>query len=257
MSETISCENIYFSCDLIEDIAVIHLKERAFEIVTELEPGRLYIETLEAIDQSSEISGMVQINNPSYQDIVIFNKFIEKLKAAPETSERQASLLLSRYNNIISRLIKLYTNFSKPLVAGIHNTVSLEYLGLVMSFDFRVITQSTETAFPNVQSGFPPSGHLVYYLSRFVGLGKTTELLLLENSLSANQLLELGLVTKIVDDDSLVDACIETVKKVAIQPAFAIAATRRLLNSQTEDCERFLECAREIYKPIINIHMKR
>jgi enoyl-CoA hydratase/carnithine racemase len=257
MTDTVTCTNEYFRCEVDDEIAVIYLYGKAIEINTQVEPCNRYISTLEAIEQSAEISGLIQVNDFTYQDDVVYQQFLEMMHGEGQHSELALTEIWKRYGNIAGRLVNTLNRFSKPMVSGLHGKVTLEYLAAVMPFDFRIATHDTEAIFPNVRLGFPPSGHLAYQLQRIVGPAKATEIFLSGDSLPAPQLLELGMVSKVVDDDSLKQQCIETLRKVCAQPPLALAATRQIMQPDEKDFNRFVENAKNINRLFLARHYQK
>ena len=178
MPDTVECSNEYFSCEVKDCIAVIQLCEKAFQLVTELDPCKTYISMLETINQARDIRGLVQINALEFRDDLAYRQFLESMHGEKLDKYKHLSMLMTRYGNIASRLAKAFADFSKPMVAGIHGKTTLEYFAIVLPFDFRITTQSTEVVFTNIRMGFPPSGNLAYQLKRFIGPAKATEVFL-------------------------------------------------------------------------------
>jgi len=95
--------------------------------------------------------------------------------------------------------------------------------------------------FPSVNLGFPPSGTLAYYLERFVGPAKATEILLSGQELTATDASTLGLVTAIVDQGNLLERCLEILNTVCRAPAPVLFATRKLLHPEVTEIEAYLD----------------
>ena len=126
-------------------------------------------------------------------------------------------------------------------MGGLHGKVAAEYLGSTLAFDFRFATEDTTIMFNNVALGFQVSGALAFFLPRYVGPAKATELLISNETITAQQALELGLISDIVAPDGLEDRCRQKLAEIAKLPMSAVAATRRLLQPESMEVERFLE----------------
>ena len=73
-----------------------------------------------------------------------------------------------------------------------------------------------------------------YLLPRLIGLGRATELLVLGDEVSADRAYEIGLATRVVDDDSLPTAATDLARRLADGPALAYATTKILLTREID-----------------------
>jgi len=256
MNQTIKQNNEFFHCTIEDGIAVIHLQEKSFEIITNLEASNQYIDTLKAIDREQQIVGVVQIHDSTFADTATLEQLFIKLQGQADQSVTQLSGLLERYGNLADRRIDLFKNFTKPLIAGFHGEITLELLGLALPFDLRVATHETTTVFSNLKMGFPPSGHLGYSLSRFIGMGRAMEIFVSGRPLSSEQLLAFGLVTKLTTKEELLSQCLATAKSISGLTALGLRATRLLMQNDDEERKRFINNSREVFKKTLIAHLR-
>jgi enoyl-CoA hydratase/carnithine racemase len=73
-----------------------------------------------------------------------------------------------------------------------------------------------------------------YLLPRIVGFGRATELLLLGDKVTAQRALEIGLATKVVSDDGLLDEATALAERLASGPSFAYGTTKMLLSRELD-----------------------
>lgn len=251
---SIACTNELFRCEIEDNIAVIYLHNRAFEIITELGPRERYIETLEAINQSTGIIGMVQLYESSFPASVIDGQFLDTLVQNQGTG-MPPSELLERYSNLTRNLANVFEKSEKPLVAGLQGQTTLEYLGLMLSFDFRLAAHDTEAVFTNFNKGLPPGGNLAFNLTRFVGSGKAVSIFGSGEPLSSSQLIELGLVTKLVSNAELKSECIELLQNLTEQNIISLKAMRQMMQPSEDERQRFKDNAVAVFKSVLFSHL--
>jgi len=116
---------------------------------------------------------------------------------------------VARMRHAVEQLTLQAVRFSKPMVAGIQGRITGEFFGTVLPFDFRFAAKDTVLMFPSVNLGFPPSGALAFYLERFVGPARTTEILMSGKDITATDAQTLGLVTAVADQENLLEWCVE------------------------------------------------
>ena len=98
---------------------------------------------------------------------------------------------------------------------------------LALACDFRLVSEKSSflNAFINVGL-IPDSGNL-YFLHNLVGYSKATELSILGEKISAEEALELGLVTKVIPTESWEEEVIKFTEHLANLPTKAIGLIKR------------------------------
>ena len=117
----------------------------------------------------------------------------------------------------------------KPVVAAINGAVAGAGLGIALACDLRWAARSAvfATAFTGI--GLAGDSGITWSLSRLVGTAKTAALMYLNERVSAEGALELGLVNAVVDDELLADSARELALRLAAGPTAAFAAIKRTL----------------------------
>ena len=102
-------------------------------------------------------------------------------------------------------------------------------LGLVSASDFVVAARSAKFFSGAVRVGMAPDGGATVTLARLVGLRRALDIVLTNPTLSAERAAEIGLITRVVDDDALEPAALGQAAALAAMPPLAVAATKRLM----------------------------
>jgi enoyl-CoA hydratase/carnithine racemase len=105
-------------------------------------------------------------------------------------------------------LLLRFTRLGKPVIARVPGPALGGGLGLVASADFAVACESAVLGTPEIHRGIFPM-QIMAVLERLVPRRKLMELMLLGEKLGAAQALELGLLTRVVPDESL-DVAVNT-----------------------------------------------
>ena len=115
----------------------------------------------------------------------------------------------------------------KPVVAAINGAVAGAGLGIALACDLRWAARSAvfATAFTGI--GLAGDSGITWSLSRLVGTAKTSALMYLNERISAEGALELGLVNAVVDDELLADSARELALRLAAGPTAAFAAIKK------------------------------
>ncbi len=195
------------------------------------------------IDEAPDIRGLVLINFDEYPGNERYRSFIQQIMGGEFGSTYTSGTMVARMRHAIDQLTIQAVRCSKPMVAGIQGRVAGEFFATILPYDFRFAARDTVLIFPSVNLGFPPSGALAYYLERFVGPAKATEILMSGHELTVSDADALGLVTAVVDQEKLLERCLEALITVCRAPVSALSATRHLLQPEVTEIEAYLNRA--------------
>lgn len=136
---------------------------------------------------------------------------------------RQATAYLQ---SVVGGLIRL----EAPVVAAVQGyAAGGGGFGLVCAVDFVVAAESAKFLTGATRVGMAPDAGVSVTLTRLVGFRRAMEILMTNPVLSAAEAKALGLVNKVVPDDTLSDAALELARTLAAGAPKALAATKRLL----------------------------
>ncbi|MGH2677447.1 MAG: enoyl-CoA hydratase family protein, partial [Actinomycetota bacterium] len=117
-----------------------------------------------------------------------------------------------------------------PIIAAVNGVAAGAGAVIALAADLRLAARSARFAFLFTSVGLAGADMgSAYLLPRLVGLGRATELLLLGEEVDADRAAEIGLVTRVVDDDALGNEAMGLARRLAEGPATAFAATKLLL----------------------------
>jgi enoyl-CoA hydratase/carnithine racemase len=91
----------------------------------------------------------------------------------------------------------------KPVIAAINGDALGPGLELALSCDIRLTVDKAKFGFPEVAGGLIPTGGGTQRLPRIVGRGKALEMILTAETVTAQEALEIGLVSRIVPGKEL------------------------------------------------------
>jgi enoyl-CoA hydratase/carnithine racemase len=122
-----------------------------------------------------------------------------------------------------------------PIIAAVHGTAAGAGAVLALAADFRLVARSARFAFLFTRVGLSGADMgAAYLLPRVVGLGRATQLLMLGDTIDADEAERCGLVSRLVDDDALDDAAAALGRRLAEGPALAYAQTKALLTRELD-----------------------
>jgi 2-(1,2-epoxy-1,2-dihydrophenyl)acetyl-CoA isomerase len=131
---------------------------------------------------------------------------------------------------ILHAAIAMVREIPKPVIAALNGVAAGGGFGLALACDFRIASPKVSllTAFLGI--GASPDSSSTFFLPRHVGLAKATEMFLRNKPVSAEEALDLGLVTAVVEPDNVMDEAKKLAEELAQGPTAAFGRTKLLLN---------------------------
>ncbi len=129
------------------------------------------------------------------------------------------------------RIISQLHRIEKPLIVGVNGIAAGVGFSIAMCGDMVFAAQSAKFTMAYTAAGLSPDGGSSYILPRLIGIRRTTELMLTNRRLSADEALDWNLINQVVPDDELE----ATVQKMALTlangPTQAFATVKKLMLS--------------------------
>ncbi len=139
------------------------------------------------------------------------------------------------FTRMTGDVVKAMRECPIPIIAGVQGTAAGAGSVLALAADFRVVARSAKFAFLFTRVGLAGADMgAAYLLPRLVGLGRATQLLMLGDSLPADEAERYGLVSELADDDQLDEAVARLAERLASGPTQAYAQTKALLTREQD-----------------------
>ena len=125
----------------------------------------------------------------------------------------------------------LLRRMPKPTVARLRGPVAGSGVVIALACDLRLASRTTRIKLAFASAGRCGDPGAPYLLTRLIGSARARELFLLDEPVEAEAALQIGLVTRLFDDDALDAACEALAQQLAAGPTGAFAAMKRNLNA--------------------------
>ncbi len=132
-------------------------------------------------------------------------------------------------------MIKQMRAMRVPIVAAIHGYAYGAAFDLILACDFRIAAESAFIGDIRVSRAINSMSGAAYWLPRYVGVGRASEILLLGEKISARDALGWGLLTRVFPDSDFESGLSEFTGRLATMPTGAIGANKMLLNHGLEN----------------------
>jgi enoyl-CoA hydratase len=138
-------------------------------------------------------------------------------------------------------LFDLIEKCETPVIAAINGFALGGGLELAMSCHMRVASSNARMGLPEVSLGVIPGYGGTQRLAQLAGKGKAFELMFTAGMIKAEEALSCGLVNHVVEQDQLIEKCLEICEKMSKNSSVAIAAAIRAVNGGYKDGENGFE----------------
>jgi enoyl-CoA hydratase/carnithine racemase len=141
-----------------------------------------------------------------------------------------------------ARLMYALLDFHKPIVAAVHGMAIGGGTTMLLHCDFVYAGESAKFQMPFVNLGVVPEFGSTCSVPARIGYIYAAELILLGQPFDATRAAQMGFVTRVVPDETLLITATETAHKLAQKPANALQASKTLMKwstrQQVEDAIR-------------------
>jgi enoyl-CoA hydratase/carnithine racemase len=122
-----------------------------------------------------------------------------------------------------------------PIIAAVHGMAAGAGAVIALAADFRVCTPAARFAFLFTKVGLSGADMgAAYLLPRLVGLGHATRLLMLGDTVNADEAFRIGLVSELAEAEAFEEAVGGLARRLASGPTQAYAQTKALLTREQD-----------------------
>ena len=121
---------------------------------------------------------------------------------------------------------RLILRLNKPLIAAVNGYALGGGLEFALSADIRIAAQDAKFGFPETGVGLTVTQAGTKLISQIVGLGKAKELVFTGEFIDADEALRIGLVNRVVPNESLMDEALKMCKKIGERSRLSLRLSR-------------------------------
>lgn len=130
----------------------------------------------------------------------------------------------------VHRIVLAMEDLDKPVIAAINGAAMGAGLDMALMCDLRICSDQARLAESYIMTGLVPGDGGAYFLPRIIGVPRAMELLLTGDTVTAKNALELGLVNRVVEHDSLMEETLKFASKIASRPPLAVRMMKRAVH---------------------------
>jgi 2-(1,2-epoxy-1,2-dihydrophenyl)acetyl-CoA isomerase len=144
--------------------------------------------------------------------------------------------------HLYSKVIRSMVILEKPIIGAINGDAAGAGCNFALACDILIASESARFIQVFVRRGLVADAGGTFFLPRLIGLSRAKELMFSGEAVEARQALELGLVSKVVEPELLMEEAMALAQKLAGGPTRALGMIKKMLNRSFEsDLETALE----------------
>ena len=120
-------------------------------------------------------------------------------------------------------------NLGKPTICALNGSAAGYGMDTALGCDIRIMAQGAKMAAAFTKRGIVPESGGTWFLPRLLGWSKAAELIFTGRTLTADQCLEMGLVSQVVPDADLAGVARALALEIAANAPLAVQASKRMM----------------------------
>lgn len=128
------------------------------------------------------------------------------------------------------KLISAMGRVQKPLIGAVRGVALGMGLSMALACDYLLATETLRIGCVQRKIGLSPDAGNVWFLTRYLGVARAKELVFSARMVGAPEALSLGLVSRIVADEKLLEEALTLARSFADAPTLALAAAKRMFD---------------------------
>jgi 2-(1,2-epoxy-1,2-dihydrophenyl)acetyl-CoA isomerase len=146
----------------------------------------------------------------------------------------QASDVVREVSSTMNEAIMAIVDGDKPVLGRIDGPAAGGGLGLALACDLRIASPQASFTPAFLGVGISPDGGATWWLPRMIGEARARRLILQNETVTAEDADEWGLVSEVVDEDEIAEHTLDVARELAEGPSQAIADAKRHLGAGDE-----------------------
>jgi enoyl-CoA hydratase/carnithine racemase len=120
-------------------------------------------------------------------------------------------------------------NLGKPTICALNGSAAGYGMDTALGCDIRIMAESAKMAAAFTKRGIVPESGGTWFLPRLIGWSKAAELIFTGRTLTADQCLEMGLISRVVPDAELAGAARALALEIAANAPMAVQASKKMM----------------------------
>ncbi|MBU2650889.1 MAG: enoyl-CoA hydratase/isomerase family protein [Bacteroidetes bacterium] len=227
-------------------VAIIRIKSKVFDLVTDLEESELMLDFIKKTEYDPQIMALLIINEPGCYGEDVYEQFMHKILELQPPEDNNANPNFIQKNtrfreiNILNKIVKGTAEYQKLSFIGIDGDIVTPFFGAALSADFRFASKGSKIIMAHKKYGLHPSGALPFFLGRYLGHSKAIEFQL-SDIIKVKKAMELGLINEIFETDEFEKLCLIGINNYLHCKTCTMRRTKQLTSFVNRDLNDYFQ----------------
>jgi enoyl-CoA hydratase/carnithine racemase len=122
-----------------------------------------------------------------------------------------------------------FPRLNKPVIAAINGPCVGGGFSLALSCDIRIASEAARFGAAQVARALVPDWGMTYYLPKVIGMSNAFQIMFTAELFGAAEAERMGIVSRVVAPDELMNVAMELAKKIAQNPPFSLELTKKMV----------------------------
>ncbi len=154
-------------------------------------------------------------NDGSVKAVIITGAGVKAFVAGADIRALSERSVLETMGGQVTGILKGIEQMSKPVIAAVNGFAFGGGCELAMACDLRIASENARFGQTEINVGILPGGGGTQRLTRLVGVGKALELILTGDNITAQEAEKIGLVNRVVPQESLLEEAKKLARKIS------------------------------------------
>ncbi|OYT16059.1 MAG: hypothetical protein B7C24_09775 [Bacteroidetes bacterium 4572_77] len=227
--------------------AILTIQENGLKYIDDLTIGGQIFTLLDVLEKDPDIYAILIFNGETSVDKNSYEHFIERSSGVKVSLQGEQ---VTGYENpdirtreiiFLQRLIIKIMSYTKLIVRCITKEIASPMVGLSLACDLKFMADNSKFVFPHVEYGVHPGGGLPFFLQKYLGMGKSMEVLLRGNDMTAQEALQLNLVNNIFPESKFRESCLDNISGLCKTSTLSIKQTKRILQTTVYELKQYFD----------------
>ncbi|WP_031314136.1 short-chain-enoyl-CoA hydratase [Caldanaerobacter subterraneus] len=209
--------------------------EKGIATITINRPKALNALNTETLEELENVLEVLQ-NDDEVKVIVITGAGEKAFVAGADISEMKDMSVFEakKFAELGQKVFRKIELMKKPVIAAVNGYALGGGCELALACDIRIASRNAKFGQPEVGLGIIPGFGGTQRLPRIVGVSKAKELIYTGDMIDAEEALRIGLISKVVEQDKLLEEAYGIAKKIMSKGLVAVSLAKEAINKSLE-----------------------
>lgn len=209
--------------------------EKGIATITINRPKALNALNTETLEELKNVLEVLQ-NDDGVKVIVITGAGEKAFVAGADISEMKDMSVFDakKFAELGQKVFRKIELMKKPVIAAVNGYALGGGCELALACDIRIASRNAKFGQPEVGLGIIPGFGGTQRLPRIVGVSKAKELIYTGDMIDAEEALRIGLISKVVEQDKLLEEAYGIAKKIMSKGLVAVSLAKEAINKSLE-----------------------